>query len=203
MATREQNLLTIQLFLKALDGEKNIEIARKTLVANAFFDPYDLFTVLDHDHVNNITANDLLVFMRQFYPGIKKSSIDYAFEIMSKGGDIMTYDTFAPVITPRCYNKPYKNIYYMNKMNAGMVPNISQAIWLDFCNLVKCIHDEYLNVDKCCAQLQAMGVTGYHVYALLAKDEKGYVRPEDIQEVIEPFCHYLGRVIVTARTEGN
>lgn len=189
---QEINLLSFRLFLKALEGEKTIEIARKTLVSNAFFDPYSLFRVIDKDLKNIITSNDIFQFMRRFFPALKKSSVDYVFNIMSKGGDIMTFELFAPVITPRDYKKPFKNIYYMNSQSDELEVDLGPPVCIDFCNLVKCIHDEYLSIDRCCIQLQNHGVNGQYVYDLISQDEKGCIRPDDLMDVLEPFCHYLG-----------
>ena len=195
--SREQYLLFIQLLIKAIDGEKNIEVARKTLFSNSFLEPYELFKVLDREQKNHITSNDVYCFMKKYYTSIRKSSVDYAFEVMSKGSEVMTYDLFASLVTPRTYKKPFKSVYYLNKDSIHLTPQISENAAIDYCNLVKCIHEEYLNIDKCCLQLQKGGFTGEQAYSVLSNNDKGYLQPVDIQTAIEPYFHYLGSLMLT------
>lgn len=191
---RDQYLLFFQLLIKTIEGEKKIEIARKTLCSNSFFEPYDLFKILDKERKNFLTAIDIFVFIKKYFSAIRKTSIDYVFRVMSKGGDVITYDLFASLITPTDYNKPFRTVYYLNKDSLHITPEITDAAAIDFCNLVQCIHDEYLNVDRCCNQLQNLGFTGIDAYELLEKDDKGYLDVEDIKSSLEPYFHYLGSI---------
>lgn len=193
MATREEELLAMQLLLKILEGEKEIEISKKTLASNAFFEPYDLFRVLDRERKNYITVEDLHAFMKKYYQGIKPASIDYVFSILSKNSNQINFDAFAPEICPKEYAKQFKTIYFMNAQNMDFTPDLSDHVALDFCNLVKCVHDQSLSMDKCCAQLQDMGVGATQFYQLLAVDEKGFIDIQEIHELLDQFCHYLGK----------
>lgn len=194
MGSQEHDLLMMQLLLKILDGEKEIEISRKTLASNPFFDPYDLFKVMDSEKKNYLTVDDLSRFMKKYYPSIKAPNLAYVYRVMSKGEATITFDSFAPQISPRDYAKEFKTIYYMNAQSIDLTPDISDHVALDFCNLIKSIHDQSLSIDKCCVKLQDLAIGGFQFYQLLAFDEKGYITPDEILEFMEQFCHYLGKV---------
>jgi hypothetical protein len=83
-------------------------------------------------------------------------------------------------------------VYYLNKNSLNIMPELSSNAAIDFCNLVICIHDEYLNVDRCCFQLQKLGLIGFDAYYLLDDEGKGYLTPADLERALEPYFHYLG-----------
>ena len=194
---RESHLVLMQMLVRILETEKRIEIARKTLASNSFFEPYDIFKVLDSDRKFYITEADIHSFVRKIYPEIRKQSISYVFSIMSKGSDRIDFDGLAAQILPKDYGKTYKNIYYLNKQSIDFNPELSMDITIDFANLIKCIHDEHMMADRAVFAVQAAEISGSDAYNDLTPDDKGFISPEDLVNILKQFFHYVGNRSLT------
>ena len=193
---RESHLVVMQMLVRVLETDKRIEIARKTLASNAFFEPYDIFKVLDSDRKFYITEANIQSFVKKIYPEIRKQSISYVFNILSKGSDRIDFDGLASQILPKDYGKSYKNIYDLNKQSIDITPELSMDIIIDFANLIKCIHDEHMLADRTVFAVQAAEISGSDVYNDLANDSnKGFISSGDLVDILKQFFHYVGSVI--------
>lgn len=192
-SSREQTMLVLQTLVKAHDSEKRMLVARKTLVDNCFFEPYDIFKVLDKERKFFVSPEDIYEIVKQIYPEIKKTSVDYVFYTMTGGEPKMDFDMFSKYVTTEDYHKPYKNIYYLNKQSFEDTPVLNNDTLVDFANLVKVIHDETLLLDKCAQTLNENGVTGELMFIILSNQDKGFLDVQDLQDLLSPYIHYIGR----------
>lgn len=190
--SREQSVFIHQLLVRAYECDKKIEIARKTLMTERFFEPYNLFKNLDLERKSFIVSDDVQRLIGKLYPEFPWKSVDYAFSVMSRGLRKMDFDTFAQQIIPLDYGKPYKTIYFENKSSLELTPELSLNVQIDFANLVRTIHDENLAIDHIVKKLQSLAVTGREFYFALARDDKGYLSTEDLQRVLKAYFHYVG-----------
>lgn len=196
--TREQDVLIMQLMLKTLEGNKRIEVARKTLASNALFEPYDLFKVLDASRKFFVDMHDILGYMKSVYPSVRPSNIQFLMDKICRPEGKLDYDAFTKAILPREYGKPYRNVYQQNKQSIDQNPDIPHEIKLDLINLFKCLHDEHLTFDKCMSAVVASRVTGKQMFYALAEHagvnaDKGFLNHNDFSSALRSVVHYLGR----------